>query len=187
MRSSEDEEWAQHTIQMRMTRICIITLLLSGLVRKTRATARCLGRLPAPPLVLSSRMPWQEIEPIIGHLKSDHRMDRCHLKGEQVDRLHAVPCATGYNSKLLFDELSGVRWTCGCGLRRSCEKVPLDGPCGGIVGSAAMGAAPYDQLYLSQRNMHAQTHCRTTCWLESRRCGLQQMARAYPGEVESRI
>jgi IS5 family transposase len=54
-------------------------------------------------------MPWQEIEPIIGHLKSDHRMDRCHRKGEQVDRLHAVPCATGYNSKLLFDELSGAR------------------------------------------------------------------------------
>ena len=23
----------------------------------------------------------QAIEPIIGHLKSDHRMDRCHLKG----------------------------------------------------------------------------------------------------------
>jgi len=24
---------------------------------------------------------WQAIEPIIGHLKSDHRMDRCHLLG----------------------------------------------------------------------------------------------------------
>src|SRR5690606_30988425 len=30
----------------------------------------------------------QAIEPIIGHLKSDHRMDRCHLKGERGDRLH---------------------------------------------------------------------------------------------------
>lgn len=44
----------------------------------------------------------QAIEPIIGHLKSDHRMDRCHLKGEQGDRLHAVLCAAGYNIKWLL-------------------------------------------------------------------------------------
>ena len=39
----------------------------------------------------------QAVEPIIGHLKEDHRMDRCHLKGEEGDRLHAVRCAAGYN------------------------------------------------------------------------------------------
>ncbi|WP_231480588.1 IS5 family transposase [Thiomonas sp. FB-Cd] len=44
----------------------------------------------------------QAIEPIIGHLKSDHRMDRCPLKGEQGDRLHAVLCAAGYNIKWLL-------------------------------------------------------------------------------------
>jgi IS5 family transposase len=44
----------------------------------------------------------QAIEPIIGHLKADHRMDRCHLKGEQGDRLHAVLCAAGYNIKWLL-------------------------------------------------------------------------------------
>ena len=44
----------------------------------------------------------QAIEPIIGHLKQDHRMDRCHLKGEQGDRLHAVLCAAGYNLKWLL-------------------------------------------------------------------------------------
>ena len=44
----------------------------------------------------------QAIEPIIGHLKADHRMDRCHLKGEQGDRLHAVLCAVGYNIKWLL-------------------------------------------------------------------------------------
>ena len=44
----------------------------------------------------------QAIEPIIGHLKSDHRMDRCHLKGEQGDRLHAVLCAAGYNIRWLL-------------------------------------------------------------------------------------
>jgi IS5 family transposase len=44
----------------------------------------------------------QAIEPIIGHLKQDHRMDRCHLKGEVGDRLHAVLCAAGYNIKWLL-------------------------------------------------------------------------------------
>ena len=44
----------------------------------------------------------QAIEPIIGHLKADHRMDRCPLKGEEGDRLHAVLCAAGYNIKWLL-------------------------------------------------------------------------------------
>ena len=44
----------------------------------------------------------QAIEPIIGHLKAEHRMDRCHLKGEQGDRLHAVLCAAGYNIRWLL-------------------------------------------------------------------------------------
>lgn len=42
------------------------------------------------------------IEPIFGHLKADHRMDRCHLKGETGDRLHAVLCAAGYNLRWLL-------------------------------------------------------------------------------------
>jgi len=29
-------------------------------------------------------------------------MDRCHLKGEQGDRLHAVLCAAGYNLRWLL-------------------------------------------------------------------------------------
>lgn len=44
----------------------------------------------------------QAIEPIIGHLKSDHRMDRCHLLGAQGDSLHAVLCAAGYNIRWLL-------------------------------------------------------------------------------------
>ena len=32
----------------------------------------------------------QAIEPIIGHLKADHRMNRCHLKGSEGHSLHAV-------------------------------------------------------------------------------------------------
>lgn len=44
----------------------------------------------------------QAIEPIIGHLKADHRMERCLLKGERGDRLHAVLCAAGFNIKRLL-------------------------------------------------------------------------------------
>ena len=44
----------------------------------------------------------QAIEPIIGHLKTDHRMDRCYLKGAQGDSLHAVLCAAGYNIRWLL-------------------------------------------------------------------------------------
>jgi IS5 family transposase len=53
----------------------------------------------------------QAIEPIIGHLKADHRMDRCHLKGETGDRLHAVLCAAGYNIRWLLRMIAktGIR------------------------------------------------------------------------------
>jgi hypothetical protein len=44
----------------------------------------------------------QAVEPAIGHLKSDHRMDRCWLQGELGDALHAVLCATGYNLRWLL-------------------------------------------------------------------------------------
>jgi len=44
----------------------------------------------------------QAIEPIIGHLKADHRMNRCHLKGAEGDSLHAVLCAAGYNIRWLL-------------------------------------------------------------------------------------
>ncbi len=45
----------------------------------------------------------QAIEPIIGHLKADHRMDRCHLKGSEGDALlPAVLCAAVYNIRRLL-------------------------------------------------------------------------------------
>lgn len=44
----------------------------------------------------------QAIEPAIGHTKSDHRMDRCWLKGAIGDALHAISCAAGYNIRWLM-------------------------------------------------------------------------------------
>ena len=42
------------------------------------------------------------VEPVIGHLKSDHRMDRNYLKGRAGDRANAVLAAAGYNFALLL-------------------------------------------------------------------------------------
>lgn len=44
----------------------------------------------------------QAIEPTIGHLKADHGMRRCWLKGSSGDALHAVLCAAGFNLKWLL-------------------------------------------------------------------------------------
>ena len=44
----------------------------------------------------------QAVEPAIGHLKSDHRIDRCWLQGKLGDALHAVLCAAGYNLRWLM-------------------------------------------------------------------------------------
>ena len=44
----------------------------------------------------------QAIEPIIGHLKSDNRMNRCHLKSPEGDAIHAVLRAEGYNIRWLL-------------------------------------------------------------------------------------
>ena len=44
----------------------------------------------------------QAIEPLIGHTKADHRMDRCWLQGALGDALHALGCAAGYNIRWLL-------------------------------------------------------------------------------------
>jgi hypothetical protein len=53
----------------------------------------------------------QAIEPVIGHLKANHRLNRCWLQGETGDAIHAVLCAVGYN----------LRW-----LLRAIARGPLD-------------------------------------------------------------
>jgi IS5 family transposase len=63
---------------------------ISGQVRRvTKAIRREMRRRAA-------------VEPVIGHLKDDHRMRRNHLKGREGDRINAVLAATGYNFSLLL-------------------------------------------------------------------------------------
>jgi transposase, IS5 family len=73
----------------------------------------------------------QAIEPMIGHTKSDNRMDRCWLQGALGDALHALSCAAGYNirwllraivrlgPKLVFLRLLTALATAACGVNRS--------------------------------------------------------------------
>ncbi len=67
------------------------------------------------------------IEPGIGHLKREHRMDRCRLKGIEGDRFNAILSAAGMNFGKLLKAASlllglYVRFLRGClkRLDRSC-------------------------------------------------------------------
>jgi transposase, IS5 family len=57
--------------------------------KATRAVRRMLKRRAA-------------VEPTIGHLKSDNRLSRNHLSGEEGDRINALLAAAGYNLRKLL-------------------------------------------------------------------------------------
>ncbi len=46
------------------------------------------------------------VEPVIGHLKNEHRMGRHHLIGSAGDAINAVLAAVGYNFRLLLKWLT---------------------------------------------------------------------------------
>ena len=48
------------------------------------------------------------IEPIIGHLKTDHRMDRNHLKGKNGDRFNVKMAAIGFNFRRVLAWLRDI-------------------------------------------------------------------------------
>jgi IS5 family transposase len=43
------------------------------------------------------------VEPVIGHIKNEHRMDRNYLAGKAGDAINAVLAAAGYNFRLLLN------------------------------------------------------------------------------------
>ncbi len=47
----------------------------------------------------------QAIEPVIGHLKSDGRMDRNYLLGEEGDALNVLLCSAGHNLRLALRQI----------------------------------------------------------------------------------
>ena len=65
---------------------------ISGQVRRTTTTIRREMKRRAA------------VEPVIGHMKAEHRLGRNYLKGREGDRANAVLAAVGYNFHLL------IRW-----------------------------------------------------------------------------
>ena len=45
------------------------------------------------------------IEPVIGHMKQGHRMDRNYLKGTEGDKMNAILAACGFNLRKLLRAL----------------------------------------------------------------------------------
>jgi hypothetical protein len=58
------------------------------------------------------------VEPVIGHVKAEHRMDRNYLKGRDGDCINAVLAAAGYNFGLLLRWLAEL-----CAPSSSCSAV----------------------------------------------------------------
>ena len=64
------------------------------------------------------------VEPVIGHLKEDHRMGRNYLAGRAGDAANAVLAAVGYNFRLLLVWLAGLAWL----LRTLVRSAGMDAP-----------------------------------------------------------
>jgi len=50
------------------------------------------------------------IEPIIGHVKHEHRLNRNYLSGLVGDKVNALLAATGYNFRLILNWLRDLFW-----------------------------------------------------------------------------
>ncbi len=66
-----------------------VEVYMSGQRRLTRWMRRWLNRR-------------QAVEPVIGHMKSDHRMHRNHLNGWEGDRINAILAGCGFNLMKLY-------------------------------------------------------------------------------------
>jgi IS5 family transposase len=50
------------------------------------------------------------VEPVIGHIKGEHRMGRNYLAGQDGDAINAILAAAGYNFSLLIKWLRQLLW-----------------------------------------------------------------------------
>ena len=78
------------------------------------------GMTPALKRALRRR---SAIEPMIGHMKSDGRLERCLLKGAIGDALHAVLCGAGHNIRLILARLRAIAAIFGGQIQAEIEKI----------------------------------------------------------------
>ncbi len=67
------------------------------------------------------------VEPVIGHLKAEHRLARNYLKGRDGDRINAVLAAAIYNFGLLLRWLERILRA--RGFRRICADFSTEYQC----------------------------------------------------------
>jgi hypothetical protein len=96
------------------------------------------------------------VEPVIGHLKADHRMDRNYLKGREGDRANA---AAGYNFAFSCAGSRSFCAPCFCSSSGASIAYPVTAP----LDSAVKPPAKQAELGLNQRRSS-----RTT--MQCRRC-----------------
>ena len=65
------------------------------------------------------------IEPAIGHMKMDGRLDRNPLKGALGDALHAVMCGAGHNMRMLLRKLRLLCGQFGVDLKALLRSIPM--------------------------------------------------------------
>ncbi len=54
------------------------------------------------------------IEPVIGHMKSEGKLDRNYLSGELGDKINALLCGAGHNIRIILRKLR-IMYSCsGC-------------------------------------------------------------------------
>lgn len=92
MRSMPGTPYDGHTLGETIERVSI----LADRTPKTVIVDR--GHRGAEPDGI--QMPALRLEPTIGHMETDGRLERNRLKGALGDALHAVPCGAGHNVRL---------------------------------------------------------------------------------------
>ena len=64
------------------------------------------------------------IEPVIGHVKGEHRMGRNYLAGEHGDAINAILAAAGYNFSLLLNWFRQLLWLFLAALQSRTNELP---------------------------------------------------------------
>jgi IS5 family transposase len=64
------------------------------------------------------------VEPVIGHIKNEHRMGRNYLAGEQGDAINAILAAAGYNFSLLLNWFRQLLWLFLAALQSRTNELP---------------------------------------------------------------
>ena len=83
------------------------------------------------------------IEPVIGHLKAEHRMDRNHLAHTSGDAVNAILAAAGYNFSLLLTWLRLLLFRLLIATQRAsaCLALPKKSDCSRTTSSLSTRAA----------------------------------------------